>query len=129
MRVLFDTRILVWAAEEPERLSPAARALVADPAVRPVFSAVVIWEVAIKFGLRRAGFRADPRALRRGLLRSGYEELPVTGAHAQAVVGLPPVHGDPFDRIMLAQALVEGIPFATADRRLAAYPAEVRLLA
>jgi len=80
----------------------------------------------MKYALGRADFRYDPRVMRRGLLDNHYEELPVTGEHAVAVANLPPLHRDPFDRILLAQSIVEGITLLTSDPRVAQYPAPVR---
>ena len=93
-----------------------------------VYSAASIWEVAIKSGLGRADFTVDPRLLRRGLLENGYTEMPVTGSHAAAVDRLPPIHRDPFDRILVAQALVEGQTLLTADEVVARYRGPVRLI-
>jgi PIN domain nuclease of toxin-antitoxin system len=78
--------------------------------------------------LRRSDFTVDPRVLRRGLLDSGYVELPVTSEHAIAADGLPPLHKDPFDRLLVAQAIVEGITLLTVDEVVARYPAPVRRL-
>lgn len=126
MRVLLDTHLLLWAAASPDRLSETARRTIADPNVKPVFSVVSIWEVAIRRGLGRAAFQTDARLLRRALIDNAYEELPVLGAHAVAVEGLPPIHKDPFDRLLVAQATVEGIMLATADPLVARYPGPVR---
>ena len=128
MRLLLDTHVLLWAAGDPDRLGEDARALLEDPATRPVFSAASLWEVAIKAGLGRADFRADPHELRAGLLANGWEELPVTGRHAVMVAALPPIHRDPFDRILVAQMLAEGVPLLTADETVARYPGPVRRL-
>lgn len=125
MRLLLDTHLLLWAAGDATQLSRAARTLILDPNTVPVFSVVSIWEVAIKRSLDRPDFRTDSRVLRHALLASGYEEMPVTGAHAIAVQTLPPIHKDPFDRLLLAQASVEGITLATADPMLARYPGSV----
>jgi PIN domain nuclease of toxin-antitoxin system len=92
------------------------------------FSAASLWEVAIKHGLGRSDFKVDPRLLRRGLIDNGYEELPVTSAHAVVVDSLPPIHKDPFDRILVAQAIVEGIELLTADAVMAQYSGPVRLV-
>ena len=100
--------------------------MIGDPLNQPVFSAASIWEVAIKNGLGRNDFQIDPGVLRRGLLDNGYLELPVSSAHAAAVVGLPPLHKDPFDRLLVAQSLVEGITLLTCDTQVADYPAPVR---
>jgi PIN domain nuclease of toxin-antitoxin system len=126
VKLLLDTHILLWAASDPGKLPRTARKLIADPRHAPCFSVVSLWEVAIKQALGRDDFRADPGLLRRGLLENGYLEVPVTGEHAVAVNVLPPLHRDPFDRMLLAQAVVEGLQLVTADARLAAYPGPVR---
>ncbi len=126
MRVLLDTHVLLWAAGAPERLSPDARALIEGPETELVFSAASVWEVAIKNALGRDDFRVDPRLLRRRLLENGYAELAVTSAHASVVDLLPPIHKDPFDHILVAQAQVEGITLLTADGRVARYPGPIR---
>ena len=126
MRVLLDTHVLLWAAGAPERLPPDARALIERPGTDLVFSAASVWEVAIKNGLGRDDFRVDPSLLRRRLLENGYAELAVTSAHAVVVHLLPPIHKDPFDRILVAQARVEGITLLTADARVARYPGPIR---
>jgi PIN domain nuclease of toxin-antitoxin system len=128
MKVLLDTHLLLWAAAQPGRLSQAARDILEDEAHTLVFSAASIWEVAIKRGLNRADFTVEPSVLRRGLLDNGYSELPITAAHAAAVTGLPALHKDPFDRMLLAQALHEGFPLLTSDATLAGYGGPVRLV-
>ena len=90
-----------------------------------LFSAASLWEVIIKRGLGRDDFRVDPRLLRRGLLDNGYGELAITSEHAIAVDLLPPIHKDPYDRMLLAQAMVEGIALLTSDPLLARYPGPV----
>lgn len=126
MKLLLDTHVLLWAAGQPELLAPAARALLADSQNELLFSPASLWEVVIKRGLGRADFRVDPRLLRRGLLDNGYGELPITSAHAVAVDGLPAVHKDPFDRLLVAQCNVEGIALLTTDPLLARYPGPIR---
>jgi PIN domain nuclease of toxin-antitoxin system len=126
MKLLLDTHLLLWAAGEPERLSPNARKLLGDPRNELLFSAASLWEVAIKNTLGRDDFRVEPRMLRRSLLDNGYIELPVTGQHAVSIDVLPPLHKDPFDRLLLAQALAEGLVLVTSDARLALYPGPVR---
>ena len=91
-----------------------------------VFSSASLWEITIKRGLGRADFSVDPRLLRRGLLDNGYLELPITSEHAVAVDGLPAIHKDPFDRILVAQAMVEGMALVTADPLVAQYPGPIR---
>lgn len=125
MRLLIDTHLLLWAANEPDRLPPAAYTAIADPANTPVFSVVSIWEVAIKQTLLRSHFVADAHLLRAGLLANGYEELPVLGQHALAILALPLVHGDPFDRLLLAQATAERMMLMTSDAALGRYPGPV----
>ncbi len=128
MRILLDTHVLLWVAGMPERLPTGARALIEDPANDPYFSAASLWEVAIKRGLGRDDFRVDPRLLRRALLENGHAELAVTGAHAVAVDLLPPIHGDPFDRLLVAQAQIEAMTLLTADEIVARYPGPVQLI-
>ena len=126
MKLLLDTHLLLWAAGEPERLPLAALAEIENPENELLFSPVSLWEVAIKRSLGRADFDVDPRLLRRGLLDNGYRELSVTGEHAVNVDILPLIHKDPFDRFLLAQAIVEGMPLLTVDEMLARYPGPVR---
>ena len=126
MRLLLDTHLLLWTVDRHERLSARARRLIGDPENEPVFSVASLWEIAIKHALRRADFRYDPRVMRRALLENHYDELPVTGEHAVAVATLPPLHRDPFDRMLVAQSIVEGITLLTSDPRLAQYPAPIR---
>lgn len=131
MKLLLDTHLLLWAAGEPRQLPAVARALLSDPENELLFSAASLWEVAIKHGLGRDDFQVDARLLRRGLLDNGYSELPIASEHAVAIDGLPPIHkdrihNDPFDRILIAQATVEGITLLTADPVMAEYPGPVR---
>jgi PIN domain nuclease of toxin-antitoxin system len=128
MKLLLDTHLLLWAAGQPESLPDAARSLMEDPENTLLFSAASLWEVAIKHGLGRSDFRVDPRLLRRGLTDNGYGELAITSEHAVAVDGLPTIHKDPFDRILVAQATIEGIVLLTADPVVAQYPGPVRLV-
>ena len=128
MKLLLDTHVLLWAAGAPRQLPRTARALLEDEANELLFSAASLWEVAIKQQLGREDFRADARLLRRGLLDNGYTELPVTSAHAVALDLLPPLHKDPFDRMLIAQALVEGIMLLTADANLARYPGPIQAI-
>ena len=115
MRLLIDTHLLLRAAGEPQKLSPAARRLFDDAANELWFSAASLWEVAAKRALGRADFRVEPRRLRRELLAHGWQELVVTGEHAAASEDLPPTHKDTFDRMLLAQAAAEGMTLVTTD--------------
>lgn len=121
-----DTQLLLWAAADDPRLTAAARSRIL--AGERWFSAASIWAVAIKAGLGRADFVADPGLLRQGLLANGYAELAISGGHTALVAGLPPIHRDPFDRLLLAQALAEGMLLLTADTLLASYPGPVQLI-
>jgi PIN domain nuclease of toxin-antitoxin system len=125
---LLDTQILLWAAAGSDRLTSAARRLIGDPANTLVFSAASLWEIAIKSGLGRDDVQVDAKRLRTGLGDNGYVELPVTGAHAAAVADLPPLHRDPFDRLLIAQARIEGLELVTADRIVAQYGGSIRLV-
>lgn len=126
MKLLLDTHLLLWAAGQPDRLSADARALLEAPENELWFSAASVWEIAIKRGLGREDFRVDVRLLRRGLLENGYRELPVSSEHAVALDGLPPIHKDPFDRLLVAQAWVEGVTLLTTDAAVAQYPGSIQ---
>jgi len=132
MKYLLDTHLLLWAAGSDDGglstdgLSAAARSLMGDPANALYFSPASIWEVAIKNRLGREDFKADPHLLRRGLLDNGYVETPITSEHAVAVSVLPDLHKDPFDRMLVAQANVDGITLLTSDDRLAQYPGPIQ---
>jgi PIN domain nuclease of toxin-antitoxin system len=128
MKLLLDTHLLLWAAGKPNRLSTAARKLIDSPANELLFSAASIWEVAIKRGLGRSDFQADARLLRRGLLDNGYTELPILSDHVVAIESLPSIHKDPFDRLLVAQATVEGITLLTADSLVGQYRGSVRVV-
>jgi PIN domain nuclease of toxin-antitoxin system len=126
MKLLLDTHVLLWAAGRPNRLPAKARRLLSDQRNELIFSSASLWEIAIKNGLGRDDFQVDARLLRRGLLDNGYLELPITSEHAVAIDGLPPIHKDPFDRLLVAQSMVEGITLLTADPLVAQYPAPVQ---
>jgi PIN domain nuclease of toxin-antitoxin system len=125
VKLLLDTHVLLWAAGQPDRLSERARSLLEDPDNTVMFSAISLWEIAIKQGLGRDDFKLDVHLLRRELLDNGYSELAVTSAHAVAVDLLPSLHKDPLDRMLVAQALVEGVTLVTADPRVAQYPVAI----
>ena len=126
MQLLLDTHLLVWAMGEPERLDPALVRLLEDPMNTPVFSVASLWELVIKRGLDRPDFQLEPSLLRQALLEAGWRELPVEAHHVLAVRQLPPLHRDPFDRLLLAQAQADGLLLITADQQLAQYPGPVR---
>lgn len=126
MNLLLDTHVLLWAAGEPERLSPQAHELIGAHENVPWFSAASIWEVAIKSGLGRPDFRVDAHLLRRGLIENGYRELAITSQHAAAISHLPDVHKDPFDRMLVAQAETEGLLLVTVDPMVLRYPGPIQ---
>jgi len=126
MRLLLDTHLLLWAAGTPKRLSASTRKAIESPDHHLFFSVASIWEIVIKRGLERPGFQVDAHLLRRGLLDNGYAELAITGEHALAIQALPPIHKDPFDRLLVAQATTEGMTFLTADANVALYPGPIR---
>ena len=121
MKLLLDTHILLWAAGHPDRLSGGARACISSSENRLFFSAASLWEIVIKLGLGRDDFQLDPQRLRKMLVVHGYTELPVSSEHALRVQTLPLLHKDPFDRILLAQALAEGMSLMTTDAIIAQY--------
>jgi PIN domain nuclease of toxin-antitoxin system len=126
MKLLLDTHLLLWAAGEPGRMSSEAHAVIANLENELLFSPASLWEVAIKRSLGRGDFKADARLLRRGLLDNGYTELPIASHHVVAIESLPAIHKDPFDRLLVAQATVEGITLLTTDALLAQYPGPIK---
>ena len=126
MKLLLDTHLLLWAAGEPRRLSKSARTLIRNPDNELLFSAASLWEVAIKRGLGRQDFKVDARLLRRGQLDNGYSELPIISDHVVATESLPLLHRDPFDRILVAQATVEGVTLLTIDSQVSQYAGPIR---
>jgi PIN domain nuclease of toxin-antitoxin system len=127
VKLLLDTHLLIWAAESVKRLPRDARVLMADPENALFFSVASLWEIAIKSELNRTDFQVNARLLRRGLIDNGYQELSILSGHAVAIDSLPPLHKDPFDRLLIAQAMVEGITLLTNDTTMAQYQGPVRL--
>jgi PIN domain nuclease of toxin-antitoxin system len=128
MKFLLDTHLLLWAAESFERLPEKARFLMSNPLSELIFSPASLWEIAIKSALGRPGFKVDPHVLRRGLYENGYTELPITSEHTLTIGVLPTLHKDPFDRILVAQAISEGITLLTADSLVAQYPGPIQIV-
>ena len=128
MRVLLDTHLLLWAVASSQRLSPEARSLIEDPGTDAFYSAASLWEIAVKTTLRRKDFRVDLPLMHSALSVMGLTELPVTSEHAMRVTELPPVHRDPFDRMLVAQSLVEPMVLLTNDAVLARYGPFVRVV-
>ncbi len=128
MRFILDTHLLLWVAGASDRLPARARSLIESTENRLLFSAASLWEVVIKSGLGRDDFQVDAYLLRRGLLDNGYGELPILSEHVVAVSGLPSIHRDPFDRILVAQATVEGFTLLTSDVMVAKYPGPIKMV-
>jgi PIN domain nuclease of toxin-antitoxin system len=126
VKLLLDSHLLVWVSSTSKRLSSAARSLIGNSDNDLFFSAASVWELAIKQGSKRYDVNVDAALLRRGLLDNGYVELPVSSDHAVAIRTLPNLHKDPFDRILIAQATIEGITLLTADPIVARYPGPIR---
>jgi PIN domain nuclease of toxin-antitoxin system len=118
---LLDTNLVLWTAVSPDRLSKRAEALVASRDVDVAFSLATMWEVAIKTSLEKPGFNVDSTALRNGLLDQDFRQMDIRPEHIAVVARLPWHHRDPFDRLLVAQALVEGLTLLTSDRLLARY--------
>ena len=121
MRLLLDTHILLWTLARHRRLNAQTRALLLDPANQVLFSAASIWEIAIKARLGRADFSVHPDEIARAARESGFEELPVRANAAALVADLPLHHRDPFDRLLVAQAVVEPVRLYTSDPQLSPY--------
>jgi PIN domain nuclease of toxin-antitoxin system len=128
MRILVDTQFLLWAAARSHRLPKEARRLIEDPRNEVHYSAASLWEIAIQLGLRRTDFQVDLGRLRPALSEMGLLELPLTGAHAERLVALPPIHRDPFDRMLVAQSLCEPLVLLTNDEVLAGYGEVVQVV-
>lgn len=124
-RLLLDTHLLLWAALFPERLPEEAERLMRDTANTLYFSTVSIWEISIKLSRPRKDLMIDVQEWRAGLLDNGYQELVITSLHAIDVRNLPDLHKDPFDRLLLAQAMREDLTLVTADALLASYPGPI----
>lgn len=118
MRLLIDTHVLLWADERPRLIAPTLLAAMRDQANEIVISAATIWEIAIKRAIGKLRF---DRPIVAAVLALGFEILPVAGAHAEHAGALPRHHDDPFDRLIIAQAQLEGIVLGTQDRRMRSY--------
>ena len=128
MRLLLDTHILLWAADNSRQLSEKAKRVIEDPRNELFFSVASIWEVVIKGAKRKPDFQVDPVRLRDWLLARGYVELPISSPHALAVQSLPPIHKDPFDRILIAQADMHGAILVTVDEMVGRYSANIMVV-
>jgi PIN domain nuclease of toxin-antitoxin system len=128
MRLLVDTHLLLWAAAKSRRLPREARRLLEDTANEVFYSAASLWEIVIKSALRRSDLTVDVRVLRPGLAEMGFVELPVSGPHAERLASLPPLHKDPFDRMLVAQSLSEPLVLLTNDSVLGGYGEVVKVV-
>jgi PIN domain nuclease of toxin-antitoxin system len=128
VRLLVDTHLLLWAAAKSRRLPKQARSLLEDPTNEVLFSAASLWEIVIKAALRKPDFKVDIVLLRPALAEMAFAELAVSGAHVEKLATLPPVHKDPFDRILVAQSLAEPLVLLTNDGVLADYGATVKVV-
>jgi PIN domain nuclease of toxin-antitoxin system len=126
VRLLLDTHLLLWSAFSAARLPLDAIPLLENPENELNFSAASLWEVAIKSSLGRTDFKVDARLLRRGLLDNGYREIAISSEHAVAIAALPPIHKDPFDRILVAQSLVENVTLVTSDVMVSRYAGSIQ---
>lgn len=118
MRILLDTHVFLWWLRDDRRLGARVRAAVSAPRSEILVSAASIWEAAIKAALGKLAVDGDLVA---EIAANGFSELPISARHAQVAGGLPRHHDDPFDRLLVAQASVEGLVLATADGRFDAY--------
>lgn len=128
MRVLLDTHVLIWALAEPGKLASEIRLIMEDPENEILFSAASIWEIAIKAQISRIDFSLQPNDIAQAAVDSGFAELPVRAASAALVAQLPLHHRDPFDRLLIAQAISEPVRFFTVDAMLARYSELVRVI-
>jgi PIN domain nuclease of toxin-antitoxin system len=121
MKLLLDTHLLLWVAADHPALPDEARAVIEDEDNQLYFSVASMWEVVIKSSLGREDFQVDARVLRRSLIDAGYEELSIESHHAFEVATLPALHRDPFDRLLVGQAISEGIVLLTHDDQIKRY--------
>ena len=128
MNLLLDTHLLICAASTPEQLSSEALSLLQNAKHQLYFSAANLWEISIKRGLGRQDFHVEPSLLRRGLIENGYTELAVKSFNCIALEQLPVIHKDPFDRMLVAQAVSEGMLLLTSDSVVAEYPGPIQLV-
>ncbi|MFM7567393.1 MAG: type II toxin-antitoxin system VapC family toxin [Betaproteobacteria bacterium] len=125
MQLLLDTHLLLWAAEGGRRIPGKLRKLISNEEHALFFSVASLWEIAIKAGLGRPDFTLDASVFRRLLIDNGYTEIAISGSHVITANSLPPLHRDPFDRLLVAQAISEGFTLLTSDPALAGYPGDI----
>jgi len=118
VRLLIDTHTFIWWMDASSALSAVARAAIADPVNEVLISIASVWELTIKVSSGKLNFPADPETVIRG---EGFTVLAISFAHVRQNGALPFLHKDPFDRMLVAQAMVEAVPLVTADRQLSRY--------
>lgn len=128
MTLLLDTHLLLWAFVGSKKLPKPAARLIDDKANVVAYSVVSLWEIAIKNSLGKPGFRVDVREFRKLLLENGYAEVPVNGEHVLTMTALPTLHKDPFDRMLVAQAVAEGFTLLTSDPAIGRYKGPAKLV-
>ena len=126
MRVLLDTSTFLWWITDSDRLGERVRQVLTDEQNEVWFSVASGWEIVIKAGLGRVSFTKDPEEfIPEQISANGFQILPIQLRHALKISALPSVHRDPFDRLLVAQALVEDLTILSGDSRIAAYPVDV----
>lgn len=125
MRLLLDTNVLLWIITDADRID-SIRELILSDETEIFVSVVSCWEIAIKTTLGKLEF--DVADVRSAVTASGFSELPIFGSHTEAVSDLPLLHRDPFDRMIVAQAISEPMQLVTGDRQLSAYPASITII-
>jgi PIN domain nuclease of toxin-antitoxin system len=128
MKLLADTQLLIWATLTPEHLPEIFMTEYEDTSNILLSSIVSLWEVAIKRGRNKPDFTIEPGPLRQSLFDAGFHELNIVSAHIFALSGLPHIHRDPFDRLLIAQAIAEQAVLFTADKTIAQYPGPIRFV-
>ena len=121
MKILLDTHIALWAITDSPKLSPRARELILSPQNEIHVSAASVWEIAIKHGLGRENMPVSGAEAKRYFEEAGYTLLAISADHAAATETLPPIHADPFDRVLVAQAQTEPLKLVTHDATVARY--------
>ena len=128
MKLLVDTQILIWSTTAPELTPRQAQSQLEDEGNSLWFSVASLWEIAVKRSLNKPDFLIDVGPMRDSLFDAGFEELPVQASHVLCLTGLQRFHKDPFDRLLLAQAVAEGMVLLTTDRVLAKYEGPITLV-
>lgn len=128
MRLLLDTHILLWALDAPEQLPCSLREQLESPITDVYFSAASIWEIAIKSALGKVNFHFSPKQIADGARQTGFVEIPISCEHAAGVADLPLHHADPFDRLLVVQAMAMPARLVTADATLTVYSELVELV-